>query len=187
MQILRIHDPLRRPPHWTDIVKPGQFVAFSTDTTTGVSCDADGRAFASAPEASLLVFDALEDARAFCEQRVTDLPSIQFDLYDSDGKANSPLMTIVNAARAATRDEHPRAFRRRRLIAIGLTAFAVVFLILGYFMDRDGTFVLPWVLGISLFVAAGRLLLMNLGIRDAERERQKRLARLPTRGAPRHD
>ena len=96
------------------LVRPGQFVVFSKDAATGVSCDAEGREFASASEASLLVFDALEDARDFCERRVTDQPSIQFDLYDSDGKANPPLMTIVNASRAERRDEHPRAFRRRR-------------------------------------------------------------------------
>ena len=162
-------------------MRPGQFVVFSKDAVTGVPCDAEGREFASASDATLLVFDELEDAREFCERRVADQPSIQFDLYDSDGKANPPLMTIVNASRAERRDEHPQAFRRRRRIAVGLIVFTVVFLIFGYVVDKDGTFVLPFVLGVPLLVAAGRLLLMNLGIRDTERERQKRLARVPSR------
>ena len=58
MQVVRLHDPARRPPSWMQIVKPGQFVVFAKDLDSNVPCDADGRRYADPEEASCVVFDS---------------------------------------------------------------------------------------------------------------------------------
>ena len=45
MTPLRLYDPDRRPSSWTEIIGPGQFVAFSKTVDTGGSCDSEGRPF----------------------------------------------------------------------------------------------------------------------------------------------
>jgi len=180
VRAVRVFDPHRRSANWTEIVRPDQIVVFTKNVDTGAACDADGQPFPSPDEATLLLFDSLDEARGFCEGRVATNPAIQFDLYDAEGKANAPLLTIVSATRASTLETHPAALRRRTLTALGLMTGAAVSVVGGIIRDDNGTFVLPFVLGICLFVAGGRLLLMNLGIRDAERRRRDRLARMPT-------
>jgi hypothetical protein len=180
VQVLRVFDPRRRPASWTEIVRPDQLAVFAKTADTDAACDADGQSFASTDEATLVLFDSLDDARDFCERRVGVNPAIQFDLYDYEGKANPPLLTIVSETRASALETHPAALRRRKLTALGLISSAAVCIVGGIVADEDGTFVLPFVVGICLFVAGGRLLLMNLGIRDAERKRQERLGKMPS-------
>jgi hypothetical protein len=177
VQILRIYDSLRRPPNWTDLVQHGRFVAFSKNIDSGVPCDAEGQPFASPNDATLLVFEAFDEARRFCEQRVIDYPAIRFDVYDSDGRVNPPLLTIVNPSRAGALDEHPRTLRRRMQLAMALFAASIVLLVFSYLADKEGVLVVPTFLAISFIVAAVRLLLVNIGVRDAERVRQARVAR----------
>jgi hypothetical protein len=180
VRAVRVFDPHRQPAIWTEIVRPGQIVVFAKNADSGSACDADGQPFASADQTTLLLFDSLDQARGFCEGRVATNPAMQFDLYDAEGKANPPLLTIVSETRASRLETHPAALRRRALTALGLMTGAAVCIVGGIVTDEDGTFVLPFVVGICLFVAGGRLLLMNLGIRDAERKRQDRLARRPS-------
>jgi hypothetical protein len=54
---LRIYDASRRPASWAEIVRPGQFVAFATPS--------DG---------TCVLFDSLDEARAFCEAGVLAAP-----------------------------------------------------------------------------------------------------------------
>jgi hypothetical protein len=180
VQVLRAFDPHRRPTSWTEIVRPDQLAVFAKSAGTDAACDADGQRFASTDEATLVLFDSLDEARDFCEGRVAANPAIRFDVYDSEGKANPPLLTIVSETHASTLETHPAALKRRRLTALGLISGAAICIVGGIVTDEDGTFVLPFVVGICLFVAGGRLLLMNLGIRDAERKRQDRLGKMPS-------
>jgi hypothetical protein len=92
---LRLFDPDRRPTSWTEIVQAGQYVAFSKTIDPGASCDIDGRPFASAEDATCLIFDRLEAARGFCEEQVVRVPRVRFEIFDSTGRANAPLLVIV--------------------------------------------------------------------------------------------
>jgi hypothetical protein len=85
MQLLRLYDPDRRPPNWTDIIRPGQFAAFARHVEGGGPCDADGRPFASSDLVTCLIFDELDYAARFCEERVTEVPSVRFEVFDSAG------------------------------------------------------------------------------------------------------
>jgi hypothetical protein len=63
MIALRLFDSSRHPANWTEIIRAGQYAAFSKRAATGAPCDADGDSFATTDDATCLLFDALEDAR----------------------------------------------------------------------------------------------------------------------------
>jgi hypothetical protein len=158
--VLRIHDPDRRPASWSEIIGPGQFVAFATPS--------DG---------TCLVFDSVAEARAFCEKAVLAAPATRFDVFDAEGRANPPLLTLVHPSRALGLDAHPRMLHKRRVIAWALIASGALLLIYTYWKFADSDAVFPGVVGINLLLAGGRLLWFNLAVRETERERDERLAR----------
>ena len=176
MQVVKLYDSGRRPPSWTDIIRRGQFVAFAKDLDTGGPRDDEGRRFAAPSDTTCVIFDSLEEARRVCEERTARYPSLQFDIFDSDGRANPPLLTIVSPLSAHRLEENPRAVERRKRLAVALSLGSLPLFAYQYWGDTEGVFVLPMFLGINMLIAAGRLFLMNIGIKDAERRRQERLA-----------
>ena len=158
--MLRIHDPDRRPASWSEIIAPGQFVAFATPS--------DG---------TCALFDSVGEARAFCEAAVLAAPATRFDVFDADGRANPPLLTLVHPSRAQGLDTHPRNQHKRRVIAWALITSGALLLIYTYWKFADIRAIFPGVIGINLLLAGGRLLWFNLAVRETERERGERLAR----------
>ena len=175
VQVVRIHDPQRRPSSWTEIIEAGQFVAFARDAESGAPCDEEGRPFADAASATCLIFDSLPEASAFCESAVARSVSLQFDVFDSEGRAHPPLLTFVHPSRAHAQETHPRALARRRLIAWALIAAGIPLIVYAYARHTEREIILPAFIGINMLIAAGRLLWLNLGIRETERERLARL------------
>ena len=176
MDVVRLYDPARRPPNWDDVIRPTQFVAFSSDVDGGGSTDADGNPFPSTASATCLVFDSLAEARRFCEARVAEVPSVRFEVFDARGRVEAPLVVIVSRSRAGTLEGSRRAMLVRKWAAIVLLAGAGPLVWYDY-STADGTLVLPTFLGISMAIAAVRLLFLNMGVREAERTRRERLDR----------
>jgi len=175
VQILRLYDPARRPPGWMQIVKPGQFALFAKDLDSDVPCDADGRRFADPAQGSCVVFDGLEEARAFGEAAVARTPAMRVDIFDAAGRANPPLLTLVHPSRATEADSHPRIQRRRRLIAWALIATGLPLIGFACVERNDRDIILPAFVGINMILAAARLLWFNLAVRETERVRQDRV------------
>jgi hypothetical protein len=175
VEVLRLYDPDRRPSSWTEIVRPGQFVAFSKHIDSGGPCDAAGRPFASSAGIACLTFDGLEEARGFCEERALHAPSVRFDVYDSAGRTNPPLLTIVHPSRAGTLEGNPRGIRIRARAAIALTIGALALFWFDYWKSR-GLLILPTILGINMIIIAARLIQLNASHAHAERQRLERLA-----------
>lgn len=173
MEVLRLYDPDRRPQSWTDIIRPSQFAVFSKDAESGATCDAEGKPLASPSDASCLVFERLDEARTFCEERVRQLPHVRFEVFDAAGRTNPPLVTIVSPSRADALAGQPRGMRMRKLVALGLLVAAPPLFWIDY--EKGGMLILPTFLGINLIIIAARLLFMNLSIRESERARQRRL------------
>jgi hypothetical protein len=164
-----------------EIVREGQFVAFARFIDGGGSCDAEGRAFASEPDVTCLLFDTLPEARGFCEERVQQAPSIQFDIFDSTGRVNPPLLVIVHPSRAAAFDGNPRGMRIRKRWAIALAIGAVGLFWFDYWKS-GGLLILPTILGINMLLAAARLIQINAAYADSERRRRVRLAQIEADG-----
>lgn len=181
MHTLRLHDPGRRPANWTEIIQPHQFAAFARNIDTGGMCDADGRAFADPAAATCLVFDSIDQARRFCDAAVLKAPALSFDIFDAEGRARPPLVTVLHPSRAAKSEAHPGVQNRRRILAWALIAASVLVFVTGYRLTDGGHQVFAIVLGVNLLLAGGRLLYFNLGVRETERARQARLDDLNVR------
>jgi len=163
VQIVRIHDPERRPASWAEIIRPGQFVAF-----------------ASPSDGTCVLFDSLGEARAFCDAAVQSSADVRFDVFDAEGRANPPLLTIVHPSRERILDTHPPALHRRRVMAWLLIAGGALLLLYTYGKFSDIEAIFPGVIGINLLIAGGRLLWFNLAVRETERARADRLAKVDT-------
>ncbi len=183
MEVLRLYDPDRRPSNWTDIIRPGQFAAFSKFIDGGGSCDADGRPFPSTADATCVLFDGLAEARAFCETRVGEAPSVRFEIFDSAGRTNPPMLVVVHPSRASTLDANPRGMRIRKQAAIALTLGALPLFLLDYWKS-GGLMIFPTVLGINMILIAARLIQLNASYADAERRRLARLAQVDGSAPP---
>jgi len=173
-RVVKLHDPARREA-WTADLRPTDLVAFASFDETGGPCDTEGRSFASSSDVTALVFEQLADARRFCEAQVTTAPHVRFEIYDSAGRVNPPLLVVVNPSRAHTLTGSPRSALTRRIIALALIVGA--FPLFWFDYQRDGLLILPTFLGLNMLVIGGRLLFMNLAVRDVEKERRERLAR----------
>jgi hypothetical protein len=177
VEIIRVHDPQRRPHNWTDVIRPGQFVAFAKLLDSGGSCDADGRPFATPSVATCLLFDTIEEAASFCTQHATKHPGVSFEIFDAAGRVNPPLLVVVDPSRASSVDNNPRSIRLRQYAAIALILCALALFWVDYSQEGD-LLILPTIVGVNMLLAAGRLLQMTTSMRAAERERQERLERL---------
>jgi len=172
---VRLYDPERRPANWTEIIRPGQFVAFAKQVAGGGPCDADGQPFVPSADGTCVIFDGLNEARQFCEAKAQRAPGVRFEIFDAQGRTNPPLLIVVNPAHAATLDCNPHAMRRRKLLGIALAVGAVP--LVWYDWRFGGFMILPTVVGINMLLASARLFQLNLSVKTAERQRQERLAR----------
>ena len=184
MQVLRLHDPGRRPASWSEIIQSRQFAAFAKSLDTGTPSDADGRGFAVPSDSVCYVFDSLDEARAFCEASVNRASAVQFEIFDAAGRSNPPLLTVVHPSRS-TGDTDPSALRRRQLIAWTLIVLAIPTLVLAYRLRDGGHQIFAGFIGLNLLVAAGRLLWFNLALRETEDVRRKRMAAAAADGTDR--
>jgi hypothetical protein len=176
VQVVRVHDPDRQPTNWSGLIRPGQFVAFAKLLDGGGSCDAEGQPFRAAADTSCLFFDSLDAAEAFCTERARRNPAVRFEIFDAQGRANPPLLVVVDPSRAATLSGNPRTIRRYQVAAAALIAGAAGLFWWDWTQERD-FLVLPTILGANMLLAAGRLLQMSFARRDAERARRERLSR----------
>ena len=175
MRTVRLHDPGRRPADWTEIIQPGQFAVFAKHEATGVPCSEAGTPFSDPATATCVLFDSFAEARAFCERASERNPAVRFDVFDADGRIHPPLLTIVHPSRAAALETSPRQMRTRQAIAWGLIAAGVPLMAFAFFQSRERDIILPAFLGINFVLIAGRLLWINLAMRETERARERRL------------
>lgn len=158
-----------------EIVRPGQFVAFLKDLDSGASCAPDGRPYDDQGEAACVLFDSMADARAFGEAAVAQTPALRVDIFDAQGRAHPPLLTVVHPTRAPQAETHPRVLRRRSIIAWLLIAAGIPLVVFAYVEHKDREIILPAFVGINMIIAAARLFWFNLALRETERVREARL------------
>jgi hypothetical protein len=154
MQEILLYDPERRPPDWTDILRPGQYAVFLSDIVTDVERTPAGRYLQGGDQSTCLVFDSLPEAEAYCEERVESCPRVRCDIYDHTGKSKPPMLTYVNKAQLKT----PRKFAHWGLL---LVAASIVCFWLEW--RRGSGLGLALIIGINLLFAGLRLFYWGAG------------------------
>jgi hypothetical protein len=177
MQTLRLYDPARRGANWTDGLRAGQVVAFAKRIDSGVPCTPDGEPFASDDAATCAVFDSLDDARGWCDASVQRVPAVRFDIFDHEGRAHSPLVTIVHPSHQESLEGSLTDLRRRTRIALALLAGGIPLMGFAYWTSPDRDPILPGFLGLNMVLVALRLFWMNQASREVARTSRDRLAR----------
>lgn len=157
------------------MLRPGQFIVFAKDLASGAPSDFAGRPYTEPSLAECGIAGSIEEARAFAEAAVAQAPALRLDVFDHDGRAHPPLLTVLHPSRADAADTHPRVLRKRQVIAWTLIAVGLPLIVFAIVERRDREIILPAFLGINMLIAAGRLLWFNLGVRETERIRQERL------------
>ena len=160
---------------WTDLIRPGQFAVFAKIDATGRSCDTEGQPFPNQDAATCVIVESIADARAFCEDVVRRHPALRLDVFDVEGRTQPPLLTVLHPERAAALETSPRQMRQRQVMAWGLIAAGIPLVIFAYVEHRERDIILPAFLGINMIIIGGRLLWMNLALRETERARERRL------------
>jgi hypothetical protein len=120
-----------------------------------------------------LVFERLDEARRFCETRVTQHPSMCCEIFDSEGKAKPPLLTIVHPSMAEKDELSSTWLRRRKVMAI--LCFLVAVPLFVWDSRAEWALILPSVIAINLIVFGLRLLYWNTARGSRDREHVRRL------------
>ncbi len=176
MEIVHVHDPSRRPASWTEIIRPGQFAVFASDAESSAPRDLDGARLATADAAVCAIADSLDEARRVCEAAVARHPSLRFDIFDAEGRARPPLLTVLHPDRAASLEQGPASMRTRRILAWTLIVIGVALDVYAAFLPPEREIFLPAFIGLNAIIFGGRFLWLNLALRETERAREARVA-----------
>jgi hypothetical protein len=154
MTTLRLHDPARRPPEWTGHLSATQVAVFLRDAKSEVEVDPGGRPLPRGSPSVCYVFETLAEAERFCQERVSNVEHLLCDIYDRRGK--------IYPIRSYTSRKHMHRVPNRgsALRMIGIAWILIVVTPLMFWIDyrKDGTLVVPTVVGFACFVTALRLL-----------------------------
>ncbi|HLK50791.1 MAG TPA: hypothetical protein VKT49_21770 [Bryobacteraceae bacterium] len=171
---IRLFDPHRDPRDWTDVIAPAQCAVFLKDRETSTSLDANGKPYSDPLETTCFLFDFIDAAVKFCEQKVLALPRLRCEIYDSEGLARPPLLVVVHPDFQHAEDSSSFWSRRRKLIAVALFLASPPLIWLD--MRHTNELVLPTFLAFTCILTGLRFLYWDFGVKNREQERQRRLA-----------
>ena len=170
---IRLFDPQRNPPDWTDLMRPTDCAVFLRNQATSASLGTDGQPFRKLADTTCIVFDRLDEVQRFCESRVQALPHLRCEIYDAQGLADAPLLVIIHPDRQRKEEAGSFWSRRRKLIACTFSLVAVPLFWLG--MRQSNSSDLETFLAFSCIFTALRFIYWDFGLKHREQERQRRL------------
>jgi hypothetical protein len=169
----KVYDETRRPADWTSLVGPTQCAVFLKDVKTANPLATDGSEIDHLRDCRFLLFDRLEDARAFCEAQVQRYPFMCCEIFDAEGKAKPPLLVIMHPT-AARQDELSATWvMRRKVIAIASLVAAPVLFIADWHSEYE--LLWPSLLAVNLLPFGLRLLYWNTASAERSRRQAKRI------------
>ena len=170
----KVYDDTRRPSEWTSLVGPTQCAVFLKDVKTANPLALDGTEVEHIRDCTFLLFDRLDEARAFCADQVLRFPQMCCDIFDRYGKAKPPMLVIMHPAEEKKDELSPSSVKWRRNVAIAsLVASAGLFS-----ADWRSEFELTWpsILAVNLFLLGLRFLYWNTASSDRRRTQAMRVA-----------
>ncbi|MEI9973699.1 MAG: hypothetical protein WDO73_17600 [Ignavibacteriota bacterium] len=161
---IRLFDPKRNPRNWTDLIRPTDCAVFLKHRTTSSALTPDGQPFRDSADVTCIVFERLDVAQRFCEAKVQALPHIRCEIYDAQGLARPPLLTIINPDLRAKEQTGSIWSRRRKLIAGGLGLASIPLFWVGMVSSTSSD--LAVFLAINCLVLALRFLYWDFGLKN---------------------
>jgi hypothetical protein len=170
---IKLYDETRRPRAWNELLGPAQCAVLFRRVDSETPLAPDGAAVANFRDCTFLLFDRLEDGRRFCESRVQKFPHMCCEIFDSEGRAKPPLLSIVHPD-AAEKDVISATSVRKRTIA-ALVLFVVALPLIWWDWHSGSRLILPTVLGINMIFIGLRLFQWNAARGQRVGEEKKRL------------
>jgi hypothetical protein len=170
---IRLFDPRRKPQDWTELIRPTECAVFLKDRATSTSLSPDGHAYPGPALVTCIVFNRLDAAQRFCEEKVQTLPQLRCEIYDARGLAYPPLAVILHPESQRQEDAGPIWLRRRKLCAGALSLISLPLFWMGTRSSNSGDVAI--FLGINCILLALRFLYWDFGLKHSERKRLKRL------------
>jgi hypothetical protein len=171
--VIRLFDPRREPPDWTDLIAQRDCAVLLKHRTDSTALRPDGRPYAEVRDCTCVVFHSLDAAERFCQSNVRDLPHVRCEIYDKDGPLHPPMMVILHPAFELQEDSGPIWSRRRKLIMIFVALLAIPLFWFGSRGSISSDFAI--FLGINCVLMALRFLYWHAGSAARERKRRERL------------
>jgi hypothetical protein len=169
----RVYDKTRQPADWTSLVGPTQCAVFLKDVKTANPLATDGSEIAHLGDCRFLLFDHLEQARAFCDAQVQRYPFMCCEIFDASGKAKPPLLVIMHPTAARMDELSPTWVKRRKVIAIASLISAGVLFVADWRSEYE--LLWPSLLAVNLLPLGLRLLYWNTASAERSRTQAKRL------------
>jgi len=154
-----------------DFMRPDQCAVLSKDRATSAPLSPLGNPYADGIECTCLLFDRLDAAQRFCETRVADRPSLICEDFNSEGRAQPPLLVITHPDYASDDDSGPTSSRRRKLIATRLFAVGAAL----FSINLWGENTLATFLASNCVLFGLRFLYWEYAVKHREQERRHRL------------
>ncbi len=145
---IRLYDPQRIPPHWTDLVQPGQFAVFITEAESAAPRDPEGQPFRDAAQYAALC-DTQNEAETFANATVASHPELRCEIYDHEGKTKPPVETIFHPA---VRHKHTgrRHAHRHMLTGAALLTAGTILAIIDF--RHDLTWLWGYIIGLKCLI-----------------------------------
>jgi hypothetical protein len=169
MQEVALYDRKRKPASWMEIIQPGQYAVFLRDVKTGAPLTCDGHYLDRGMIKSCLIFDSLEETEQYCRRKVEGIPNLRCDVFDSHGRANPPVATLVNQRYEDRLDSEAKSGRMMRW---ALLMIAASFPLFWYTWKTRGEGWIASFFGIQLVVLGLRLLYWGNGMKEELRYRK---------------
>jgi len=154
---LKLFDAERRPPNWMGHIREGEYALFFKDANSGEQRKADGNL---ATDSTCLIAASLDEALDLAQARVDVSPSLRCDIYDSHGKANPPVASIVHQGHKGQENTEAVGWKRIRWGMVLIPIGAPMIL---YDWHRDWALIWPAFFGIQVVAAGARMLIWGMG------------------------
>jgi hypothetical protein len=138
---------------------------------TSVPLAPDGQPYAKPGDATCIVFQNIDAAQRFCEDRVQVIPDLRCEIYDAQGLANPPLLVITHPD---FRQEEQFGFVGSRgpiCVADTLLLISVPLFWVGVHASENG--ILATLIAFNCVIVALRLIHWHFGVKHAEPERRR--------------
>ena len=122
---IRLFDPRRDPPDWTDVIRPTECAVFLKNRSGSTSLAPDGQPYSNPAEVTCIVFASIDAAQQFCEAKVQALAHVRCEIYDAEGLSRPPLLVILHPDLQRKEDAGSVWSRRRKLFAAILVLLSV--------------------------------------------------------------